>query len=220
MDDKKLFIDSIDINNYDTIQLQAEKIKVADLLQAFEELEQPHIYHKLAYRYKLDEIMDDLAVYYEIVADLAYKVAELSKAFDQITLPPYIQARINAIMEEQEQLNPNLSEAQKGEIFDALFADGGEFDGLFVYDENGKNPEINNEWLEQYIEESENKGMPIKIQVEFTEEMLKDIEAIRQQGLSPVEQERQISALFSIGGKYNNALQTAYEEELENYNQF
>jgi len=218
MDDNKLFIDSVDLNDYEAIQLQAEKIKVAELFQAYEEIVCPRIFHKLAYRYKLDDIMDTLAVYYELLADLAHKTAELSQDLGQINLPPYIQARIDAIMAEQEQNDPNMSEAKRSVIFDSLFAPGGEFDGLFVYNSNNE-PIIDETWLENYIAQSEKSGMPIQIKVEFTDDMLKDIEDIKQQNLSSSEKEERISALFSENGKYNNAVQLAYEQELEQYNQ-
>lgn len=218
MNDDKLFIDSIDLNDYDTIQLQAEKIKVADLLQAYQEIADPRAYHKLAYRYRFDNIMDSLAVYYEMIADLAHKTSELVQSFNQVTLPPYIQARVNAIMAEQERKDPNMSEAKKAIIFDALFAEGGEFDGLFIYNENDE-AQIDESWLNHYIARSEEKGMPIQLKVEFTDDMLKDIDVIQQQKLSAVEKEAKISALFSEGGKYNDALQLAYEKEVESYKQ-
>ena len=216
MTNNKLFIDSINLNNYEIIQLQAEKIKVADLLQAYEDIEAPSIYHKLAYRYRLDEIMDTLAVYYEIVADLAHKTSELSQSFNQVNLPPYIQIRINAIMSEQEEKDPNMSETKRGVIFDALFALGGEFDGLFISNDKSEFA-IDNDWLENYITKSEQDGRPVQIKIEFTEDILKDIESIEEDDISNAEKEERIALLFSKDGKHNNALQMAYEKELEQY---
>ena len=214
MTENKLFIDSLDLEDYETIQLQAEKIKVADLLQEYEEIESPQAYHKLAYRYKLDEIIDTLADYYEIVAAIAQKTADLAQSFNRTSLPPYIQARLTAIMTEQEKIDPNMSEIKRGVIFDALFAPGGEFDGL--YKENSL--EIDNDWLANYAEKCEQEKKPIEIKIEFTNEMLEDIGLIEKEDISNEEKDTKIRSLFAEGGKYEDALQAAYEKEVELYN--
>jgi hypothetical protein len=129
---------------------------------------------------------------------------------------PYIQARINAIMAEQERLNPDMSSELRTVIFDALFAPGGEFDGLYFYNKQGKLM-MDEGWLLGYMTECQEQGLPITINADFTPEMQEDMLAIRQLDISREEKDARILALFSDGGKYEGFLDKTFDEQIAQY---
>lgn len=214
--DDNFSVDSVNIDDFDALHIQAEKIKAADLFQAFEEINDSRMYHKLAYRYQLDNMIDLMAVYYELVSDLTKKTVAFAKRLQFQILPPFIEARINAIMANELEIDPNMPMEKRTRILDALFEPGSEFDGLFLHDETGK-PYVDEKWLQEYIEKSEAADMPIRINIQVTEEMAKDMDEIDKMSISAEEKEQKLAELFDDGGKYDGALEASYNSQLESF---
>ena len=216
----KPLIDEIEIECFDVLHLQAEKIKIAEFFQAFEEIKEPTFFQKVAFQYRLNDSCNLFAHYYDIVADLIQHVSLLSEKFDTEILPPFIQCRIDAIMAELEQNNPELSAEEQGVVIGALFAPGGEFDGLYVLNKDGK-PIVNEIWLAKYMNYCEEQGYPFRIKGNFTEEMIEDMENIyATEELSSEQKQEQIEKLFAPDGKYSGFLEKAYNSQVEEYIKF
>jgi len=216
MSDKPL-IDEIDIECFDILHLQAEKIKIAEVFQAFAEIKEPTFCQKVAFQYRLNDACNLFAHYYDIIADLLQHVSLLSEKFQTEILPPFIQNRIDAIMAEMEKNNPELSTEERGVVIGALFAPGGEFDGLYVVNDENQ-PIVNELWLAKYMNHCEAEGYPFRIKAEFTDEMMVDMDEIYETDtLSAEEKQRQIQKLFDPNGKYAGFLEKAYDKQVEKY---
>jgi hypothetical protein len=184
--------------------LQNEKRNFVDVLEAFQKLETPTIYHQLAYRYELDRYINRAAEYYNNLQDMRDDVRdELGKQglTHQEPLPPVIEARISEILEAYTVDNPNITNEERDDIIAYLFDEGGEFDGLYTEDGH-----IDKEWLNEYL--SYNDNLPDQLTIPFTAEMQDDINKINATvGLEDEEKQEMIDSLFSAGGKYDGYIQ-------------
>ena len=184
--------------------LQNEKRNFVDVLEAFQKIPNPTIFHKLAFRYELDRYINRAAEYYDNIQNMR---EEIQKEVDkqglahQEPLPPVIQARISEIIEAYTIDNPNITVEEQDDIIAYLFNDGGEFDGL--YKEDGT---IDKAWLEEYL--SYNDNLPDQLTIPFTAEMQADINKINAtDSLSDEEKQNMIDSLFAAGGKYDGYIQ-------------
>ena len=185
--------------------VQGMKVKVADLLKEYHEIKVRRIYHKIAYRYEIDAIIDKVANYF----DEAARIGEEALSFIQSNgmasldnLPPVIIDRISEIIAAFSEDNPNMSATDNTALIGALFAEGGEFDGLINDDKT-----VNREWLDKYL--SDPNHLPDKHgNVHLTQEMEDDLAEIESRsGLTQDQKDDIFSELFHEGGKYEGYIQ-------------
>jgi hypothetical protein len=187
------------------LHVQAMKVKVADLLREFQEIRERRIYHKIAYRYEIDSIIDKVANYF----DEAAKIGDEAMTFIQqrglanmADFPPIIKNRIAEIVAAFAEDNPSMTAADRTALIGALFMDGGEFDGLINEDQT-----INQEWLDKYLADPNNLPEYYN-DVPLTEEMMRDMDAVYSRtDISQEEKENLFSSYFHPGGKYDGYIQ-------------
>lgn len=187
------------------LRLQHMKVKVADLLQEYQEVKARKIYHKIAYRYEIDSIIDKVGNYFNETADLGEEAMRFiqSKGLDNMpAMPPIIADRVAEIVSAFSADNPGMTGADRMALMACLFAEGGEFDGL--YKEDGS---VDEDWLKDYLADPDH--LPeYHGSIPLTDEMVADMKAIDQMTeLSLEEKEELFSSYFHEGGKYDGYIQ-------------
>lgn len=184
--------------------IQQEKRAFTDIVEKFQEIETPTLYHRLAYRYELDSRIDRAMNYLKSVSDIYNELTEIIEKNKLATenFPPIISDRIEEIMDAYLEENPNLSLVERNQIIGSMFMDGGEFHGLI--NEDGS---VNQEWLTKYLADPEHQ--PQRVSIPFTEEMTQDaIAVLNREDLTDEQKDDMISAMFAPGGKYDGYIQS------------
>jgi hypothetical protein len=186
-----------------TYFLQGEKRKFATTVEKFEEIKAPTLYHRLAFRYELDTIINRATATFDQVVEIHKNILDSIKDqnLSADPLPPIVSDRIDEILKTYMEESPNLTEAEKHRIIGGMFMEGGEFEGLF--DENGV---VDQKWLETYLSNPNNQ--PSRVSIPFTEEMAADALVImNRDDLTDDQKDDLISAFFAPGGKYDGYIQ-------------
>jgi hypothetical protein len=181
-----------------------EKRAFIDTLEKFQQIENPTIYQRLAYRYELDQYINRAARYLQNLIVMRGEVEDEMNKQDltQEEPPPIILAKIEERMQEYNREFPNMTQEQRNRILAGMFDEEGEFYGLYD-NETGK---INKAWVEEYLSYEDN--MPDSLDIELTPEMLADVEAIyARTDIDEDEKEFLKDALFAEGGKYEGYIQ-------------
>ena len=186
------------------LNLQTEKRAFVDTLEVYQKIKNPTLFHKLAFRYDLDQYINRASRFLQAVLEAQDEIGrEITKqglGFKE-SVPQIILDRIEEVQEAYRAENPRITPEELNKITGLLFDEGGELEGLYT-------PEgtINKEWLTEYLSYDDN--MPENLTIPFTEEMQADIALIYAQAdLSDTDKQDMTSELFAVGGKYDGYVQ-------------